>query len=553
MALSPNTKKLIIRIVFFLVYLLVGAAIFQAIELPHEKKRRNELQFDIIQQNFTKKYNISGEDMKCFLQKLKKALELGFDLQEAAFPKLQQWHFMNAFFFAGNVVTTIGYGHIVPTSPLGRIICILYALFGIPLTGLTLRSVGNRISEGISTAVKMFERKVYNRETEKLEIKTVVIAFLLLIIVMIMIPAIGFQALENWDYLESVYFCFITLSTVGFGDFVPVEVKKRYEDNETIPIILELLNLLYMVVGLAVMSGVIVAISGVIEEKTKNIGMPDPLETLRAIQVGNLNSKAMKKLGYKMGPSPSNEEMRQRIPPRAISTNTRAFDNQLDHRCESANNMDFKGPTPILHLNRNNVVNDGGGTDSPALSPKNSSKRKPRFNNKVEPAESKGDTSSGEPEGRRISTFSSVDNRSDSHDDVERELAPNYGNGQMSTLTEKAGSRNELIVQVQITPVPTPRSSPAPSPAPMEKEHSNPREEASIEIKETRSCSVHNQNEIPSKEGTCDEGLPHVEEVDKGGIILNGFPGRAKTLSHNEQMKKESMEMNDHAQQLIKR
>lgn len=108
MALSPNTKKLIIRIVFFLVYLLVGAAIFQAIELPHEKKRRSELQFDIIQHNFTKKYNISGEDMKCFLQKLKKALELGFDLQEAAFPKLQQWHFMNAFFFAGNVVTTIG-------------------------------------------------------------------------------------------------------------------------------------------------------------------------------------------------------------------------------------------------------------------------------------------------------------------------------------------------------------------------------------------------------------------------------------------------------------
>lgn len=108
MALSPNTKKLIIRIAFFLVYLLVGAAIFQAIELPHEKKGRSDLQFDIIQHNFTEKYNISEEDMKCFLQKLKKALKLGFDLQEAKFPPLQQWHFMNAFFFAGNVVTTIG-------------------------------------------------------------------------------------------------------------------------------------------------------------------------------------------------------------------------------------------------------------------------------------------------------------------------------------------------------------------------------------------------------------------------------------------------------------
>lgn len=333
----------------------------------------------------------------------------------------------------------------MPTSPLGRIICILYALFGIPLTGLTLRCVGNRISEGISTAVKMFERKVYNRETEKLEIKTVVIAFLLLIIVMIMIPAAGFHALEKWDYLDSVYFCFITLSTIGFGDFVPVNVKKRYEDNDTVPIILELLNLLYMVIGLAVMSGVIVSISGVIEEKTKNIGMPDPLETLRAIQVGNLNSKAMKKLGYKMGPSPSNEEMRQRIPPKAISSNTRAFENQLDHRCQSAHKMDFQGPTPILRSNKNNAVSDGGGTNSPTLSPRNSSKPKLMFNNKIKPARSEGDISSREPEGRRISTFSSVDNRSDSHDDVERELAPNYGSGPRSTLTEKTGSRNELV------------------------------------------------------------------------------------------------------------
>lgn len=108
MALSPNTKKLIIRIVFFLIYLLVGAAIFQAIELPHEKKRRSDLQFDTIKENFTKKYNISTEDMKRFLQNLKEALELGFDLEQAKFPNLQRWHFMNAFFFAGNVVTTIG-------------------------------------------------------------------------------------------------------------------------------------------------------------------------------------------------------------------------------------------------------------------------------------------------------------------------------------------------------------------------------------------------------------------------------------------------------------
>ena len=108
MALSPNTKKLIVRIVFFLVYLLVGAAIFHAIELPHEKEQRARLQFQKVKDNFTKTYNISDEDIKCFLKKLKTALKLGFDLQEADYHEIEQWHFMNAFVFAGNVVTTIG-------------------------------------------------------------------------------------------------------------------------------------------------------------------------------------------------------------------------------------------------------------------------------------------------------------------------------------------------------------------------------------------------------------------------------------------------------------
>lgn len=106
MALSLNTKKLIIRIVLFLVYLLVGAAIFQAIEIQYEKDKRKELQFTEVKKNFTDRYNISDDDMKEFLGKLKKALELGFDLQTVKFQ--EQWHFMNAFVFAGNVVTTIG-------------------------------------------------------------------------------------------------------------------------------------------------------------------------------------------------------------------------------------------------------------------------------------------------------------------------------------------------------------------------------------------------------------------------------------------------------------
>ena len=33
--------------------------------------------------------------------------------------------------------------------------------------------------------------------------------------------AVLFGLWEGWDWLQSAYFCFITLSTIGFGDVTP--------------------------------------------------------------------------------------------------------------------------------------------------------------------------------------------------------------------------------------------------------------------------------------------------------------------------------------------
>jgi len=61
------------------------------------------------------------------------------------------------------------------------------------------------------------------------------------------------------------------------------------------------------------MSGVIVALSGVIEEKTKKLDIGDPMDAIRNLRIENLNSKAMKKLGYKVDEG-------IRMPPKMMQT-----------------------------------------------------------------------------------------------------------------------------------------------------------------------------------------------------------------------------------------
>jgi len=47
-----------------------------------------------------------------------------------------------------------------------------------------------------------------------------VLSILLGCVLFIFVPILVFQKVENWSLLESAYFVVITLTTVGFGDYV---------------------------------------------------------------------------------------------------------------------------------------------------------------------------------------------------------------------------------------------------------------------------------------------------------------------------------------------
>ncbi|KAI6186359.1 hypothetical protein M3Y98_00124400 [Aphelenchoides besseyi] len=62
---------------------------------------------------------------------------------------VNKWSFGSSIFFSLTAISTIGYGHIVPRTLVGRVVCLLYALFGIPLILVTIADMGRFLSGGI--------------------------------------------------------------------------------------------------------------------------------------------------------------------------------------------------------------------------------------------------------------------------------------------------------------------------------------------------------------------------------------------------------------------
>ena len=51
-----------------------------------------------------------------------------------------------------------------------------------------------------------------------------------ILIVYLLIGAAIFSKFEDWNTTESIYFSFITLSTIGFGDYVPGKSRMDYNN-----------------------------------------------------------------------------------------------------------------------------------------------------------------------------------------------------------------------------------------------------------------------------------------------------------------------------------
>ncbi|XP_022071107.1 potassium channel subfamily K member 4 [Acanthochromis polyacanthus] len=203
-------------------YLVMGALVFLTLETPGESlAHKNLLQ---TQENFLGNNSCVTElDFDKLVKDLVSAVKAGLDVSNLPSNLTTRWDMASAFFFCGTIITTIGFGNLSPRTWYGQLFCVCYALVGIPMFGILLAGVGDHMGTVLRRAVAKIETLFLKRKVRPTTVRVIsaVLSILIGCLIFLAVPTVVFHQVEDWTFLESLYFVVITLTTVGFGDYVP--------------------------------------------------------------------------------------------------------------------------------------------------------------------------------------------------------------------------------------------------------------------------------------------------------------------------------------------
>ncbi|XP_035895676.1 uncharacterized protein LOC118504801 isoform X1 [Anopheles stephensi] len=317
----------------------VGGIAFRLTEGTFESQYKcgvKRVKREFIDQLWLSSHNQREEDWKLSarnrLRKFEEELQIAFEAGMKSYSGNTAWNFVNGVIYSLTVVSTIGYGHISPSTTTGRALTILYAIIGIPIFLIVLADFGKLFTRGIKFMWAYVRRLYYTgsfrkvRKTTQVQevmkglnvvydmvrrpstdnelqgattttaipvqqpqqptpqpqpfqrppaepqpaaastgIETIPVpdtpttpvpetfeiddefnlpisVAIAILVAYMLFGANIYCRWENWSFFEAFYFVFISISTIGFGDYVPQH-----------PIYM-MCSILYLIFGLALTS-----------------------------------------------------------------------------------------------------------------------------------------------------------------------------------------------------------------------------------------------------------------------------------------------------------
>lgn len=243
--------RLFLNLLVIIVYLVIGGVIFARVEEKHRLascSQQMEQTVEKLQSILSSTVDVTN------LNKTQIAQALIPQLVEVASnhctpeDTTNAWTIPNSMFYSLTVITTIGYGNKSPASVLGKCLTVPYAIIGFGIFGCFITLGTQRIERTVETINKFLHKRVFKQEypskgrksetstadankvsttepksqkRDKYFYYTHAIYCTVFLLVYILVPATIFHKVEGWDYWTSLYYVFVTLSTIGFGDFYP--------------------------------------------------------------------------------------------------------------------------------------------------------------------------------------------------------------------------------------------------------------------------------------------------------------------------------------------
>nr|XP_020014595.1 potassium channel subfamily K member 4 [Castor canadensis] len=306
-----RSTTLLALLALVLLYLVSGALVFQALEQPQEQQAQRKL--GEIRDNFLRAHPcVSEQTLGSFIKEVAEALGGGANPETNSTNNSSHsaWDLGNAFFFSGTIITTIGYGNVALQTDAGRIFCIFYALVGIPLFGILLAGVGDRLGSSLRHGIGHIEA-IFLKWHVPPELVRVLSAMLFLLIgclLFVLTPTFVFCYMEEWSQLEAIYFVIVTLTTVGFGDYV------AGADPKQDPPAYQPLVWFWILLGLAYFASVLTTIGNwlrVVSRRTR--AEMGGLTAQAASWTGTVTARVTQKAGPTTLPQPEKE--RPLLPP----------------------------------------------------------------------------------------------------------------------------------------------------------------------------------------------------------------------------------------------
>lgn len=162
----------------------------------------------------------------------------------------EKWPIVDSLYFAVATFTTVGYGDVEPSTQPGQFFTIFFACYGVIILGVFIGIFGHSVSEAQARTIKKWKRKKESKllkilfsdyesrrkkEADTQAIKETFISdhqllwedirqvcwdeYPQILIVMFLALILGYR--EGWTLTSTMYFCIMSASTTGFGDYTP--------------------------------------------------------------------------------------------------------------------------------------------------------------------------------------------------------------------------------------------------------------------------------------------------------------------------------------------